>query len=410
MDRPHIPDAPGLAWRERKNGWAAVWLARQDFVKEKGFKPSTRQIAIFDQQPDDAQANDVRAACVKFQEEMYAFGVKQPKVFAGTVRALISAYQTDPDSPHHAMRYNGRRHTDALLKRIDGKYGALKLADLGARDFKRWYEDIRWPDGKDGRDITTTAHAAITAVRMMFGFGVMFEIDSQCVRLKAILSEMAFEKGKGRTEVVTVRQCEDVIIASNAAGLHSIALTQALQRNLGIRQKDAIGEWVPNAEPGVSEITRHGRKWLRGLRWEEISNEFILTHKMSKSRTGKVIEFDLKLYPMVMAELLKIPEKKRVGPVVICELTGRPWKQNNFRIRWREMATKAGVPADVMNMDSRAGAITEIIAATGGNIEAARKQAGHSDARTTQGYSREQLQSNSDTAVIVADFRAKNRA
>jgi hypothetical protein len=60
-------------------------------------------------------------------------------------------------------------------------------------------------------------------------------------------------------------------------------------------------------------------------------------------------------------------------------------------------------------MDSRAGGITETIEATGGNLEAARKQAGHSDIKTTQGYSRRVLRSNSQTAEIVTNFRTKNR-
>ena len=36
-----------------------------------------------------------------------------------------------------------------------------------------------------------------------------------CARLKAILSDMTFEKGRARTEAMTVRQCEDIIAAAN---------------------------------------------------------------------------------------------------------------------------------------------------------------------------------------------------
>jgi hypothetical protein len=111
-----------------------------------------------------------------------------------------------------------------------------------------------------------------------------------------------------------------------------------------------------------------------------------------------------------MAELDLIPIEKRRGPIVISELTGRPWKQNNFRDHWRRIATAAGVPKGVWNMDSRAGGITETIEATGGNLEAARKEADHSDLAMTARYSRRKQKSNADTAVIVADFRAKNRA
>jgi hypothetical protein len=74
-----------------------------------------------------------------------------------------------------------------------------------------------------------------------------------------------------------------------------------------------------------------------------------LSHPASK--TGKPIERDLTLYPMVMKELSHLrdsPSRKSFpesavsrqadymsGPIVISELTGRPWKNNNFRDHWR---------------------------------------------------------------------------
>lgn len=416
MERPHIADAPGLAWRPRKQGWAAVWLARQD-VAQKGFKPSTRQLAVFESQPTEAQADDVRLACARLQREMYDFLEAKPKEFGGTVLALIAAYQTDPDSPYHAARYRTRRDIDNWCRRINAKHGTDKLADLGARDLKRWYEDTRWPEGKQGPERVASAHAMITIVRMMLSFGTAFEVEkaprdriSECGRLKAILTELTFEKGKGRTETVSIRQSEDIAAAAEADGLASVALAQELMRRLGLRQRDVLGEWVPVSEPGVSTVLHHGQKWLRGIRWEEISASRILTHAMSKSRKGKVLEFDLTDYPEIIEKLDRIPANMRTGPVVVCERTGRPWKGNHFRLVWREMADKAGVPKGVQNRDNRAGLVTEVIAATNGNIEAARKMAGHSDGRTTAGYSRDQLATNRKTAAIVTAFRTKNEA
>ena len=383
-------------------------MARQDIVKD-GFRPSTAQLMVLTAPPTPDQERSIRANCIRLQEEMYEFGHVQPKVFGGTVRDLINAYQTDKDSAYQTMRYRGRVDIDNSLKRIDAKYGKLKLADLGARDFKHWYEGLRWPDGVGGRETRTMAHSIMTAVRMMFTFGKLYKVDPACARLKEELSEIQFSKGSKRTEVLTLRQCEDIMAVAHADGVHSLALAQAIQRNLGLRQRDVIGEWVPVAEPGVSDVMHHGLKWLRGIRWEEISSDFILEHRMSKSRAGKVLKFDLKQYPMVMTELLKIPEADRVGALVKSENTGRPWKQSNFLQRWRQLAIKAGVPKTVRNMDSRAGAITEVIRATG-DVDAARIMAGHSETKTTLGYSREDLERNNETAVIVADFRAKNRA
>lgn len=415
MDKPRIQAAAGLAWRPRRNGWAAVWLARQD-IAGKGFKPATHQIGVFTSELTEADLLLIRKECARLQSQMYAFLDDKPKTFGGTVRELVSAYQIDPDCTYQTMRYKTRRDTDNMLKKIVAKYGAVKLVDLDVREFKRWYESFRWPDGKDGRELITTGHAVMTTVRMVLTFGKLFEIEktprdkiSECARLKDILSEMTFELAKPRTEAMTLRQCEDIIKAAHLAGSPSIALAQALQFDLRARQKDIIGEWVPVSEPGISVIDpQHARKWLRGLRWEEISGTMILQHPASK--TGKMIERDLKLYPMIAAELDRIPAEKRSGPVVICELTGRPWKQNNFRIRWRKIATAAGVPPTVFNMDSRAGGITETIEATGGNVEAARKEADHATLEQTAPYSRRRRQSIDDTAAKVLEFRDKNRA
>jgi hypothetical protein len=424
MEKPHIPDAPGLGWRPRKQGWAAVWLARQDIAR-KGFKPSTHQILVLDAAPTEAQETRIRRECVRLQEEMYAFvggdAEQPPPVFGGMIRDLINAYQIDPDSPYHGMRFHSRKDVTNMLKRIDAKYGKERLVDLGARDFKAWYKAFRWQQGPNGRETIATAYAVITLARMIFSFGAAFEVEkaphdriSECARLNAILSELKFERAKPRSEAMTLRQCEDIIATANAMGLHSIALAQALQFDLRARQRDIIGEWVPENEPGISVIPPHrGRKWLRGLRWEEISSTMKLSHPMSKSRSGKIIERDLTLYPMVMAELAKIPPEKRTGPVVISEwkgAAGRPWKQNWFRQQWRLVATRAGVPKSLWNMDARAGGITETIEATGGNIEAARKEAEHSDIKTTARYSRRNAEAVKEATILVGDFRAKNRA
>lgn len=415
MDKPKIQAAAGLAWRPRKNGWAAVWLARQD-IAANGFRPSTHQIGVFTKDLTEADLILIRTECARLQDEMYAFGAARPKMFDGSIRELVNAYQTDQDSAYQTMRYRTRRDTDNILKRIVAKHGTVKLVDIEVRELKRIYEGFRRPDGKEGRDLIATAHAVMVTLRMMLTYGKLFNIEKaprdkvgECVRVREILSEMKFELVKPRTEAMTLRQCEDIITAAHKAGLPSIALAQALQFDLRARQRDIIGEWVPVSEPGISVIDHyHARKWLRGLRHEEISSTLVLNHPASK--TGKMIERDLSLYPMIMAELEHIPADKRTGPMVICELTGRPWKQNHFRIKWREIATAAGVPATVYNMDSRAGGITETIEATGGNLEAGRKEADHSSIEQTAKYSRRSRQSNDKTAAAVLEFRGKNRA
>ncbi|MGM5018684.1 hypothetical protein [Tardiphaga sp. 367_B4_N1_1] len=418
MEKPHITAAPGLAWRPRKNGWAAVWLCRQD-IRELKFEPATHQIGVFESELTEADLVLIRKECERLQEEMYRFVENRPKVFGGRYRDLINSYQTDPDSDYQRMRPSSRSSADSLLRRISkNKFADLKLRDIGLRDLRHLYNDFRWPDGEDGREMISTAHDVISMVRMTFSYGTKFEIEkasrdrlSECARIRSILREERFENAKPNEESMTLVQCEGIVANAIADGFPSIALAQTMQWALRARQKDILGEWVHEKERGISVIPHaDGLKWLRGARWEEISDTMRLSHPISKSRTGKVLERDLNQYPMLMAELMKVPPEKRTGPIVICEMTGLPWKTSTFRKFWRAIATKAGVPATVMNMHSRAGGITETIEATNGNLEAARKEAEHSNISTTVIYSRRKLQSNNDTAVIVADFRAKNRA
>lgn len=151
------------------------------------------------------------------------------------------------------------------------------------------------------------------------------------------------------------------------------------------RQKDIVGEWVPEAEPGESDVRHNGMKWLRGIRWEEIDSNMMLHHVTSKRQ--KPIDIDLRKAPMVLEELQFLTYHAPTGPIIINDVTGLPWTPNEFRRKWRLVANHVGVPKDVRNQDSRAGAITEATEA-GADIEHVRHAATHSDITQTQRYSR----------------------
>jgi len=196
-------------------------------------------------------------------------------------------------------------------------------------------------------------------------------------------------------------------------GRRSLGLAQAFQFDLMLRQKDVIGEWIPVSEPGLSDVIDRNDKWLRGLRWEEIDKNLILRHTTSKRQ--KDIDPDLNLAPMVMSELrfmagvsqdalLRRDLLPASGPVVVNEFNGLPWRSSEFRRSWRELANAAGVPKNVRNMDSRAGAISEATDA-GAELEHVRHAATHSDIAMTQRYSR----GSQDKVRNVMKLRAKHR-
>jgi hypothetical protein len=297
-----------------------------------------------------------------------------------TLAELIDAYKTDPESTYHGLRYRVRQSQEGLLKRIVDRHGAEPLNNVKTRVIKAWHRE--W--SHNGEKIAM-GHSVMAQLRTLFSFGMTMLEDADCERLVPVMSAQRFPAPAARTECLTADQVINVRAEAHKRGWHSIALAQALQFELILRQKDVIGEWVPLDEPGTSDVTWHGHKWLHGLRGSEIDRDLTLRHVTSKR--GKLLEISLSLAPMVLEELAFVGDRLTSGPLVICEHTKRPWSANEYRRKWRICADAVGVPKSVKNMDSRAGGITEATGA-GADIEHVRHAATHSSIQMTQRYSR----------------------
>lgn len=390
-ERPIFENAPGLVMKPRVGAWEARWCARADLV-QRGWLP--KSLALWKgTEPTDADRQFVSDQCNSLQNEMLVWGRGGTPEFQfdGTLGSVVRAYQTDPDSNYHKIRYATRSHYVTLCKSIVKDRGHELLSDIKARHLLRWHEE--WT--LRGESI---AHALIGMLRTVVGFGKIFLEDPECKRISEILSDMRFKMGKKRDVWLNQEQVIKVRDELRCRGLYSIALAQAFQFDLMLRQKDAIGEWVPQTEPGLSDILDEGSKWLRGIRWEEIRANGVLKHITSKRQ--KEIIFNLHNAPMVLQELAysfgyaltadgqidrgSLPVN---GPIIISEATGLPWAAFEYRRQWRAAATACGLPKDIFNMDTRSGAITEAFLA-GADPESVRQAATHSNIATTQGYSR----------------------
>jgi hypothetical protein len=347
-------DAPGVVVRKAGAGqWEARWQCRYDLVA-KGFKPKSRRLWVADREPSDIERAYVSDQANRLQSEMLIWGrggLPGATAYDGTLRGLIRCYQTDPDSSFHKLRYQIRENYTSVLKRLENQHGDVLIEDIKARGVLAWHK--AW--SADGAHIPM----AKVFVNML------------------------------RTVV-------------------SVALAQALQFELTLRQKDVIGEWVPVAEPGVSDVTWSGQKWLHGLRWSEIDQNMILRHTTSK--TGKDLEVNLKHAPMVLEEIQSMLERDgelpTIGPMIMAETTGRPWVTGEFRRRWRTCARAAGVPDAIRNMDTRAGAITEATS-SGALLEHVQHAATHSDIGMTQRYSRGATEKISNVMQLRSQSRNK---
>jgi hypothetical protein len=317
---------------------------------------------------------------------------------ARTLAGLIKAYQTDPTSTYHGLRYHVRKNHESMLRRLSAQYGHTALSDIRARDIKLWH--MGWSEG--GR--LSVAKAFMSQLSTMSGFGLTMLEDTDCERLSLVLSKLRFPSPKPRKVRLTAQQAEAIRLVAHSFGWHSIALAQAFQFELMLRQKDCLGEFVPFTEPGESDIRFRGQKWLRGIRWEEVDADLILTHTTSKKQ--KDIKADLKLAPMICDELAFLGGRKASGPIIINEITGAPWSAAEFRRKWRIVATAAGVPKEIRSMDSRAGGISEAFEA-GVDRDQIRQSATHSDVSQTEDYNRTDMDLQNRSAVMKARVQAR---
>lgn len=169
---------------------------------------------------------------------------------------------------------------------------------------------------------------------------------------------MKFQVSEKRTERLTTEHVDAIREAAHERGWHSLALAQVLQFDLKLKQMEVIGEWVPEDSPGEdSDIRFNGKKWIRGLRWEEIDSNLVLRRKskMGADRPRDLV-FELKKYPRILEELEWLTVTPKSGAVVCAEWdsepTTRPYSNSEYRRKWRVLAEKAGIPKNVQNSDT----------------------------------------------------------
>jgi integrase len=111
---------------------------------------------------------------------------------------------------------------------------------------------------------------------------------------------------------------------------------------------------------------------------------------------------------MVLAEMAKIPDEARHGPLIINPQTGFPYRQSTYYHLWKRVAKAAGIPEGLWSRDLRAGAATEGGRA-GAMVDDMAKQLGHTNKRTTaEVYDRDRLEAHRRVARARVAYRDKN--
>lgn len=380
-------DRPGYHSKRRKDGTILHYWNPKRAVK--GAPDFLRPLRLDDDLTDDQIAQECRNRTEELRKELAQEG--QLPDYDGTIKSLIDRYRADTTSPLHAVKHSTRtRDYEPSLRVLIANVGKKRIDLLKASDFRRWFEKWKSSQGRHRR-----AHGAIKMLRAILTYGAGERLHG-CKDAREILSNMQFEAPAARTQAMTYEQAETIVRKSVELKCPSIGFVEALKFETGLRRIDVIGEWAPD-EAG------------KPFRWTGptagmISKDLILTIEKT-SKTGVPVSRDLKTMPLVLLALqaYTLPE---IGPIVIDEDTGKPYRDNHYTPKYRIVREAAGVPSNVWSMDSRAGAVTETISATG-NLEDGRAIAHHTTAKMTLRYARGD---GLDASRRIAEARVKSRS
>lgn len=415
----------GLEVRESKGSVRFYWRAPRE-ARKAGFEPELVRLHGPKGHHGPIAQKDIVARCRDLNTQAYRWlnpeGASDDVRFTGTISALIRLYLKEPHSPFHGNRSASQENRRQYLQMLEKAHGNVQLENIRKRELFDWHKEFSKPSKRTkGKPRLSQAKQIMISLSEIARFGT--GEYPECDRIHTALSSMTFPDGvKMREEIITAEQAAAIRKEANRRGRPSVAIVQALEYEGALRQKDCLGEWAKNklGEVNVpSAVTTRKTAWAWGLDWSQhVSKDLILKKPLSKANGNKCAEIDLKLCPMVIAELNRVypgciletvdrvASKKTgaevlkmtlrhdmlpSGPAIIDEKTNRPWMPSTFRRVWREIARAVGVPDNVQNRDSRAGAVSEGENA-GIPLETLRHLPKHSAKEMTERYSRSSLE------------------
>lgn len=397
-------DAPGLLKAKRKGRTDYYWSAsRASKVKAaEKFTPRTVNITRLD---DEARAKKCRDMTAELTEWLRVGGELRVPAFDGTIKSLNLIYEKHPDSPYHDVEHATQIDYDAGSKIMVNAIGGRRIDRIDGANLRRWHKKFKKPAVKGGPERLRRAQGAMKALRRITSWGVKLRLPG-CVELRLILHESRFTMPPAREHAPTFEQIVAYIEQAHVIGRPSLAMAAALQYDCTMRLYDVIGQWKPekqSARQGGYYDT--GKRWSGGILWSEIKDG-ILVKKATKN--GAKMQFRVADCPLLSREIERVPVERRIGPMVIDEVTGRPFRIRWFNVLYWRVKTAAGIPAHIWARDTRAGAITEAFDA-GAETEQVRQTAGHSDPKVTGRYNRGSTRQTSNVSALRIALRDKEQ-
>lgn len=367
FDESRLDGDPTYAPGRCAVGPAFYWRPPKTDVRE-GYKIKAFRLSG----SDDDQA----AKCRELTRELLRWRNRKIGHDKGTWGWIITKFKSDEISPIHDVKANTRA---SYMEEVGYWQATIADAKVAATDFatlRRWKKAM-----EDKGRSPAFIKRKFTHLRIVASYGLavdppMFRdvcsvLESGALKLRA---------PKPRTTAPTSDQIMAIISAADAAGNTAFALGLSLQWWLTLRAVDVRGQWLD---------TGRERRWADGLTWDMIDlHAGTITKMISKTERHDDFEMVWELAPLpdLWARLSVIPKDQRVGPVLKKD-NGNPFEVRQYRDLFRRFAAKAGVPPQVLLMDTRAGAINDALRSGAGKLDL-QHAANHKSFDTTERYIR----------------------
>lgn len=328
-------------------------------------------------------------------------GQGRPPQYDGTFSSLVRYYEAHPDSPYHELHQNTKRTYSNTMRLLMKHKGSRRVSGVDASDVRRWYKELCESHS------VGWAYFNVNVLKSVLSFGATKRIR-ECRLLRVELREAKFRAGKRRGNFMTFEQVNAFRRKAHEMGYGWMGLMVTAQFCFAMRRRDLIGEWL-KGNSAAAGIRYRTSIWRDGWTFDQIDNRGVFRKLVSKTEetSGVVAVHTIADYPELVEELALVGER-RAGPVIINPRTGLPPHYYTCRHLFRRIATAAGIPEEVWNMDARAGANTEAYEA-GVTKEESMALLTHTQEHTNRGYLRDLKEQSHRAAVKRVESRGKKQ-
>lgn len=335
--------APGLKRRPH----ARYWMPPAKDIK-RGYDTKSRRI------PNDMTELQAAVFCRKCWADLEQWRNDRPQHLPGTWAWAIWHLRNDPLSPMNrlqpgkgrAIRESTRLQYEYCMRQIERAVGKRRIESTSGSDLLHWYDQFA------GDAHFSKAHSIIGQLKRLAAYA-LFLGHRPARDVVELMGTLRFHGAMARTADWSFENIMKIISGAVEQGHLSIAIATLAQYEFTERRIHIIGNWE-------DAVWRPGWQW-QGINYGErvgIDKDWRITYFQDKTQPTRR-SYDLNDTPALLDLLEQIPQEERIGPVIICESTGRPWVTRSYGRTFREICRSVGLPDSLWSMDMRASGATE---------------------------------------------------